>query len=74
MSGATHDLTEAFIVNSFEPYYVASALHLAPSMPVLQCRAPHSVLRRKIRCASAQANRSRFLEALWEQHNFRVSV
>jgi trehalose 6-phosphate synthase len=73
-AGAAHDLTEALILNPFEPDHLASAPLIALTMPASERKARHSALRGKARRTSTQACRNRFPEALREQHNLRAST
>ena len=40
-AGAAHELTEALIVNPFDPDAIADAMHLALSMPLAERRERH---------------------------------
>jgi trehalose 6-phosphate synthase len=63
-AGAAQELTEALIVNPFDPDAIADAMHLALSMSVAERKARHAALKEKVRTTTAQAYCQRFLAAL----------
>jgi trehalose 6-phosphate synthase len=63
-AGAAHELTEALIVNPFDPDAIADAMHQALSMPTPERRERHLALKEKVFRATAHAYSQRFMEAL----------
>ena len=63
-AGAAQDLTEALIVNPFDPDAIADAMHVALSMPLSERQERQSVLREKVMRTTADAYCRRFIEAL----------
>ena len=63
-AGAAHELTEALIVNPFDPDAIADAMHLALSMPTPERRERHLALKEKVLRTTAQAYCQHFMEAL----------
>jgi trehalose 6-phosphate synthase len=63
-AGAAHELTEALIVNPFDPDAIADAMHLALTMPATERRQRHTALKAKVFHTTAQLYCRRFLDAL----------
>ena len=63
-AGAAHELTEALIVNPFDPDAIADAMHLALSMPAPERKDRYSALLEKVFRSTAHAYCQRFMEAL----------
>ncbi|MDI1284326.1 MAG: trehalose-6-phosphate synthase [Reyranella sp.] len=63
-AGAAHELTEALIVNPFDPDAIADAMHLALTMPTDERKQRHVALRAKVFRTTAQLYCRRFLDAL----------
>ena len=63
-AGAAHELTEALIVNPFDPDAIADAMHLALTMPAPERKERHMALREKVFRTTAQLYARRFLDAL----------
>ena len=63
-AGAAHELTEALIVNPFDPDAIADAMHQALSMPTPERKERHLFLKEKVFRTTAQAYSQRFMEAL----------
>ncbi|MBX9942991.1 MAG: trehalose-6-phosphate synthase [Reyranella sp.] len=63
-AGAAHELTEALIVNPFDPDAIADAMHQALSMPLAERRHRHAALKAKVLRTTAQAYCRRFIDAL----------
>ena len=63
-AGAAHELTEALIVNPFDPDDIAEAMHAALTMPTAERRARHLRLKAKVHSTNAQAYCRRFVDAL----------
>jgi trehalose 6-phosphate synthase len=63
-AGAAHELTEALIVNPFDPDAIADAMHAALTMPVEERKERHSALRAKVFENTAEAYCRRFIDAL----------
>ena len=63
-AGAAHELTEALVVNPFDPDGIADAMHLALTMPPEERKERHHVLREKVFRTTAQLFARRFVEAL----------
>jgi trehalose 6-phosphate synthase len=63
-AGAAHELTEALIVNPFDPDAIADAMHVALTMPLGERRERHAALKAKVLRTSADLFCRRFLEAL----------
>ncbi len=63
-AGAAHELTEALIVNPFDPDAIADAMHQALSMPTPERRERHLALKEKVFRTTAHAYSERFMEAL----------
>ena len=64
LAGAAEELTEALIVNPFDPDEIADAMHIALVMPRDERKARHLALSEKVRRATAAAYCGRFLRAL----------
>ncbi len=63
-AGAAHELTEALVVNPFDPDGIADAMHLALTMPPEERKERHGALREKVFRTTAQLFAKRFIEAL----------
>ena len=63
-AGAAHELTEALVVNPFDPDAIADAMHLALTMPPEERKERHGALRAKVFRTTAQLFAKRFVEAL----------
>jgi len=63
-AGAAQDLSEALIVNPFDPDAIADAMHVALTMPLSERQERQSVLREKVMQTTAEAYCRRFIEAL----------
>jgi trehalose 6-phosphate synthase len=63
-AGAAHELTEALIVNPFDPDAIADAMHTALTMPVEERKERHAALRAKVFENTADVYCRRFLDAL----------
>ena len=63
-AGAANELTEALIVNPFDPDAIAEAMHLALTMPLDERKDRHKALKEKVRRTTAQAYCERFVSAL----------
>ena len=63
-AGAAHELTEALIVNPFDPDAIADAMHAALTMPAGERRERHVALKAKVFRTTASAYCTRFLDAL----------
>jgi trehalose 6-phosphate synthase len=63
-AGAAHELTEALIVNPFDPDAIADAMHQALSMPTPERRERHLALKEKVLRTTAHAYSQHFMEAL----------
>ena len=66
-AGAANELSEALIVNPFDPDDIADAMHHALVMPLAERKQRHGVLRDKVRRGTAQAYCMRFVSALAER-------
>ena len=63
-AGAAHELTEALIVNPFDPDAIADAMHTALTMPAPERKERHTALAEKVFRTTAHAYCQRFTEAL----------
>ena len=63
-AGAAQELTEALVVNPFDPDGIADAMHLALTMPIEERKERHTELRAKVFRTTAQLFARRFVEAL----------
>jgi trehalose 6-phosphate synthase len=63
-AGAAQELTEALIVNPFDPDAIADAMHLALTMPTAERKERYLALIEKVRRTTAAAYCRRFIEAL----------
>ena len=63
-AGAADELTEALMVNPFDPDEIAEAMHQALSMELDERRARHQVLAEKVRQSTAQRYCEVFLQHL----------
>jgi len=66
-AGAARELSEALIVNPFDPDAIADAMHAALTMPVEERRERQAVLKAKVFRTSAAAYCRRFMDALAAQ-------
>lgn len=64
LAGAAQELTEALLVDPFDPDAIADALHAALMMPLPERKQRHAALLQKVMRTTAQTYRQRFLEAL----------
>lgn len=63
-AGAAQDLTEALIVNPFDPDAIADAMNLALTMPLSERKERHFALKEKVMRTTAEAYCRRFIDAL----------
>jgi trehalose 6-phosphate synthase len=63
-AGAAQELTEALIVNPFDPDAIADAMHLALTMPLPERKERYAALVEKVFRTTAHAYCQRFMEAL----------
>lgn len=63
-AGAAQDLTEALIVNPFDPDAIADAMHVALTMPLAERQERHGALKEKVLRTTAETYCRRFIEAL----------
>jgi trehalose 6-phosphate synthase len=63
-AGAAQELTEALIVNPFDPDAIADAMHQALTMPAPERRERHLALKEKVYRTTAEAYARRFVDAL----------
>ena len=63
-AGAAQDLTEALIVNPFDPDAIADAMHMALAMPPAERKERHLMLKEKVMRTTAETYCRRFIEAL----------
>jgi trehalose 6-phosphate synthase len=63
-AGAAHELTEALIVNPFDPDAIADAMHQALSMPAPERKERHVALKAKVFRTTSQVFCQRFVDAL----------
>ena len=63
-AGAANELTEALIVNPFDPDAIADAMHAALTMPLNERRERQAALKAKVFRTTAAAYCQRFLDAL----------
>ncbi len=63
-AGAAQELTEALIVNPFDPDAIADAMHHALIMPAPERKERHQALKEKVFRTTAQAYCARFMDAL----------
>ncbi len=63
-AGAAQELTEALVVNPFDPDGIADAMHLALTMPPEERKERHAELKAKVFRTTAQLFSKRFIEAL----------
>jgi trehalose 6-phosphate synthase len=73
-AGAAQELTEALIVNPFDPDAIAEAMHLALTMPESERRDRHLALKAKVRRTTAETYCRRFLEALNSRRPARAAA
>ncbi len=73
-AGAAQELTEALVVNPFDPDGIADAMHLALTMPVEERKERHGALRAKVFRTTAQLFSQRFVEALTPRAVARVAA
>jgi len=63
-AGAAYELTEALLVNPFDPDAIADAMNLALIMPVAERKERHVALKEKVFRTTAQVYCQRFIDAL----------
>ncbi len=63
-AGAAQELTEALIVNPFDPDAIADAMHQALTMPLPERRARHMALKEKVYRTTAALYARTFIDAL----------
>ncbi len=63
-AGAAQELTEALIVNPFDPDAIADAMHEGLTMPTPERRERHAALKQKVLRTTAQVYCQRFIDAL----------
>ena len=63
-AGAAHELTEALIVNPFDPDAIADAMHVALTMPLAERKERQAALKAKVFRTTADAYCRRFITAL----------
>jgi trehalose 6-phosphate synthase len=63
-AGAAHELTEALIVNPFDPDAIAEAMHVALTMPLGERKERQAALKAKVFRTTAEAFCRRFITAL----------
>ena len=63
-AGAAQDLTEALIVNPFDPDAIADAMHMALAMLPSERKERHLILKEKVMRTTAETYCRRFIEAL----------
>ena len=63
-AGAAQDLTEALIVNPFDPDAIADAMHMALTMSPAERKERHAMLKEKVMRTTAETYCRRFVEAL----------
>ena len=63
-AGAAQELTEALIINPFDPDAIAEAMHHALIMPLPERKERHLALKEKVFRTTAQAYCTRFMDAL----------
>jgi trehalose 6-phosphate synthase len=63
-AGAAHELTEALVVNPFDPDAIADAMHIALTMPAPERKERHAALAAKVFRTTAHTYCQRFTEAL----------
>jgi len=73
-AGAAHELSEALVVNPFDPDGIADAMHLALTMPPDERKDRHAALREKVFRTTAQLFARRFVEALTPRAMARVAA
>jgi trehalose 6-phosphate synthase len=73
-AGAAQELTEALVVNPFDPDGIADAMHLALTMPPEERKERHHVLREKVFRTTAQLFARRFVEALAPRTRARAAA
>ena len=73
-AGAAHELTEALIVNPFDPDAIADAMHLALTMSLGERKERHAALKEKVFRTTAQTYCRRFIDALAARSLPRVAA
>lgn len=63
-AGAAQELTEALIINPFDPDAIADAMHYALIMPASERKERHQALKEKVFRTTAQVYCTRFMDAL----------
>jgi len=73
-AGAAQELTEALIVNPFDPDAIADAMHLALTMPADERRERHDALKLKVWRTNAQTYCRHFVQALSSYQTVRAAA
>ena len=73
-AGAAQELTEALIVNPFDPDAIADAMHQALTMPLPERIERHMALKEKVYKTTAAAYAQRFVEALTARSVAKVAA
>jgi trehalose 6-phosphate synthase len=73
-AGAAQELTEALIVNPFDPDAIADAMHQGLTMPAPERRERHAALKEKVLRTTAQVYCRRFIDALQATSFTRVAA
>lgn len=73
-AGAAQELTEALIVNPFDPDAIADAMNMALIMPLEERRERHLALKEKVMRTTAEAYCRRFIDALEAKPVARTAV
>lgn len=73
-AGAAQELTEALIVNPFDPDAIADAMHQALTMPAPERRERHLALKEKVYRTTAAVYARRFVDALTARSVARVAA
>lgn len=73
-AGAAQELTEALIVNPFDPDAIADAMNTALIMPLEERRERHLALKEKVMRTTAEAYCRRFIDALEAKPVARTAV
>ena len=73
-AGAAHELTEALIVNPFDPDAIADAMHVGLTMPLGERRERQEALKAKVFRTTASLFCRRFIDALKARTRARVAA
>jgi trehalose 6-phosphate synthase len=73
-AGAAQELTEALIVNPFDPDAIADAMHQALTMPAPERRERHLALKEKVYRTTAAVYARRFVDALTARSVAKVAA